>query len=78
MDAHKDAVAAAVDRAEQTPSLSAGANSKSFVASQIQGLLKRLQILQKLYASDPKGMAQALTQIFKQLRGLLKDYKDAT
>ncbi len=77
-DAHKAAVDTAVSKAEQTPTLSAGDSDKSFITGQIQGLMKRLQILQKLFSGNPKGMAQALTQIFKELRGLLKQYKDAT
>lgn len=77
-DAHKAVVALAVSKAEQAPTFAADDTSKSFVTSQIQGLMKRLQILQKLFSDNPKGMAQALTQIFKELRGLLKQYKDAT
>ncbi len=77
-DAHAAAVSAAVARAEQTPKLSAAAGSQDFIKSEIQGLEKRLQVLQKLFAGNPKGMAQALTQIFKELRAALKEYKAAT
>ena len=77
-DAHATAVSAAVAKAEQTPTLSAAGNSQDFITSEIQGLQKRLQVLQKLFASNPKGMAQALTQIFKELRAALKAYKAAT
>ena len=77
-DSHAATVSAAVAKAEQTPTLSAAGNSQDFITSEIQGLQKRLQVLQKLFASNPKGMAQALTQIFKELRAALKAYKAAT
>ena len=75
---HADLVSAAVAKAEQSPTFSATASSEDFIKSEIQGLQKRLQILQKLFAGNPKGMAQALTQIFKELRAALKQYKAAT
>ncbi len=77
-DVHADAITAAVAKAEQTPTFSASAGSEDFIKSEIQGLQKRLQILQKLFAGNPKGMAQAVTQIFKELRAALKQYKAAT
>lgn len=77
-DAHAAAVQTAVGKAEQTPKLSAAAGSQDFIRSEIQGLQKRLQVLQKLYAGNPKEMARALAQIFKELRADLKAYKAAT
>ena len=77
-DVHAAAISTAVGKAEQTPTFSASASSEDFIKSEIQGLQKRLQILQKLFAGNPKGMAQALTQIFKELRAALKAYKAAT
>ena len=77
-DAHAAAIASAVGKAEQTPTFSASAGSEDFIKSEIQGLQKRLQILQKLFAGNPKGTAQALAQIFKELRAALKQYKAAT
>jgi len=77
-DAHAAAVSTAVAKAEDTPAFKAAGQSQDFIRSEIQGLQKRLQVLQKLYAANPKGMAQALTQIFKELRAALKAYKDAT
>ncbi len=77
-DAHAAAISTAVGKAEQTPTFSASASSQDFIKSEIQGLQKRLQILQKLFAGNPKGMAQAVTQIFKELRAALKAYKAAT
>lgn len=77
-DAHAAAISTAVGKAEQTPTFSASASSEDFITSEIQGLQKRLQILQKLFAGNPKGMAEALAQILKELRTALKQYKAAT
>lgn len=77
-DAHAAAISTAVGKAEQTPTFSASASSEDFITSEIQGLQKRLQILQKLFAGNPRGMAQAVTQILKELRAALKQYRAAT
>ena len=38
---------------------------------------KKLQLLRKLFAYNPKEMARALTQVMKELRAAVKAYKDA-
>jgi hypothetical protein len=40
-------------------------------------IAKRVQLLKKLFAGNPKEMARALTQVFKELRAAVKAYKDA-
>jgi len=51
--------------------------SKSRVREQIEGIKKRLNILKSLYAGNPKEMAKALAQVFKELKAAIKDYKAA-
>ncbi|MGZ3305586.1 MAG: hypothetical protein ACXU8U_06965 [Asticcacaulis sp.] len=75
--AHKAEVEAAVARAEQSSAFKASGNTRDFVRQRIEGIRKRLAILKKLFADDPKQMARALAQIFKELRAALKDYKAA-
>jgi Sec-independent protein translocase protein TatA len=75
--AHKAKVDASVARAEQSPAFKTSSSAQDFVRQRIEGIKKRLQILKKLFADDPKQMARALAQVFRELRAALKDYKAA-
>jgi len=56
------------DGAEQT---------KARVRDEIKEIRKRLNILKSLYANNPKEMAKALSQVFKELKAAIKEYKAA-
>ena len=51
--------------------------AKARVREQIKEIRKRLNILKSLYATNPKEMAKALAQVFKELKAAIKDYKAA-
>jgi hypothetical protein len=51
--------------------------AKSRVREEIKEIRKRLNILKSLYANNPKEMAKALAQVFKELKAAIKAYKAA-
>ena len=77
-DAKKSAIASAVIKAFESPVMKAADKDKNFIREKIEGIKKRLNILRKLYSSNPKEMAKALTQVFKELKAALKEFKADT
>lgn len=73
----KDAILSAASNALSSPKLKAPEHSKEMVRQRIEEIKKRINIFRNLYANDPKGMAKALAQVFKDLRSALKEYKTA-
>jgi hypothetical protein len=65
-------------KAFEAPKMKSAETSKSNVRQKLQAIAKRLQILKKLFAGNPKEMAKALAQVFKELKAALKEYKAAT
>jgi len=61
----------------RAPKNDAAEQTKSRVREQIQEIRKRLNILKSLYANNPKDMAKALAQVFKELKAAIKEYKAA-
>jgi len=75
-DEHKRAVQALAQKANDSPQNRSLDQSRDFVRQKIEGIRKRLQILKKLFSNNPKEMARALGQIFKELKAALKQYKE--
>jgi hypothetical protein len=75
--AQKKEIADDAQQALSSPKLSASEQAKSRAKSEIQAIMKRLNVLKKLFSADPKQMAKALTQVFRELKAALKQYKDA-
>jgi Sec-independent protein translocase protein TatA len=75
--AQKKEVADDAQQALSSPKLSASEQAKSRAKSEIQAIMKRLNVLKKLFSADPKQMAKALAQVFRELKAALKAYKDA-
>ncbi|MGA9659338.1 MAG: hypothetical protein WBQ60_09600 [Asticcacaulis sp.] len=77
-NAHKDEVARDVSKALSNPSFKAQDQTMGRAKEKIQNIVKRLKILKALFANDPKQMAKALAQVFKELKAAVKDYKSAS
>jgi hypothetical protein len=76
-DARKSKIESAAQKAFDTPVMKAADKDKDYVRQRIEGIKQRLKILQKMYSGNPKQMAHALAQVFKELKAALKDYKAA-
>jgi hypothetical protein len=71
------AVARNVAEALNSSRMEAPERAKRAAKAKLIEIAKRLQLLKKLFAGNPKEMARALTQVFKELRAAVKAYKDA-
>ena len=76
-DKKKAAITAAASKVLSSPKNDAAEQTKTRVREQIQEIRKRLNILKSLYANNPKEMAKALAQVFKDLKAAIKAYKAA-
>ena len=73
----KRRVAQNVAEAMSSSRMDAPERAKRDAKAKLVEIGKRLQLLRKLFAGNPKEMARALTQVFKELRAAVKAYKDA-
>jgi hypothetical protein len=64
-------------KALSSPRMSAAASAKGQARAKVQQLVDRLKILKKLYSANPREMAKALAQVFKELKAAVKAFKDA-
>jgi hypothetical protein len=64
-------------KAMASPVFKAPESQKQQARAKLQQIMEWLKIVKKLYANDPKGMAKALAQVFKDLKSAVKAYKDA-
>ncbi len=76
-DSKKQTILSVASQAFAASPMKGAESSKAHIKEQIQGIIKRLTILKKLFAGNPKEMARALAQVFKELKGLVKAYKAA-
>lgn len=60
-----------------SPRLDGLESRKAMAKAKIQQVVEWLKIVRKLYAQDPKGMAKALAQAFKDLKAAVKSYREA-
>jgi hypothetical protein len=74
----QNAAQASAAAARAGPVLTPDETLKGLALSKVQQLIQELKLIQKFYGGDPKGMAQALAQIFKQLKEALDEYRQAT
>jgi hypothetical protein len=75
--ARKAKVSDGVGKALANPGFKAPDETKSRARAKIQQLSDWLKTIKALYANDPKGMAKALTQMFRELKAAVKAYRDA-
>jgi len=76
-DATKREIEADAMKAFDAPQMKVAEKSKHDIRDKIQNIVKRLKILKQLFSGNPKEMARAMTQIFKELKAALKEYKAA-
>ncbi|MBW8883092.1 MAG: hypothetical protein JF615_17235 [Asticcacaulis sp.] len=74
-DAHKRELQTDVNKAFDNPSFKIKDDAKNRIRQRLEEIGKRLKVLKKLFAGNPKEMAKALKQVFKELRAALKEYK---
>lgn len=60
-----------------SPRINGAESAKQQAKAKLQQIGERLKILRKLFAGNPKEMAKALAQVFKELKAAVKAYKDA-
>jgi gas vesicle protein len=73
----KAAIAKAATDRLSAPKNDGAEQTKARVREEIKEIRKRLNILKSLYANNPKEMAKALAQVFKELKAAIKEYKAA-
>lgn len=70
-------VATVAAEARSSPRLAASESRKSRARAKLQQVREWLKIVRKLFAQNPKGMARALAQVFKDLKAAVEAYRDA-
>jgi len=73
----KAEVAKGASTALSNPRINGPETAKQQAKAKLQQIGERLKILRKLFANDPKQMARALAQVFKELKAAVKAYKAA-
>ncbi|MBS0298192.1 MAG: hypothetical protein JSR45_17980 [Proteobacteria bacterium] len=73
----KAEVAKDAAQARANPMFQAQDSRKTQARAKLQQIREWLKIVKKLYAQNPKGMAQAVAQVVKDLKAALKEYADA-
>lgn len=76
-DDRKAEIATDKAKAMDSPAFKGAESQKQQAKAKVQQIMEWLKIVRKLYAMDPKGMAKALAQVFKDLKAAVKAYKDA-
>lgn len=76
-DARKAEVETDKAKVMDSPAFKGAESKKQQAKAKIQQIMEWLKIVRKLYAMDPKGMAKALAQVFKDLKSAVKMYRDA-
>ncbi|WP_031235697.1 hypothetical protein [Asticcacaulis sp. AC402] len=77
-DDHQKELQAKVGKVFDNEQMKAQNDRKNRVRQKLEKLVEHLKILRKLFSGNPKEMARALTQVFKDLKAALKEFKDAT
>ncbi|HVY87532.1 MAG TPA: hypothetical protein VG942_01595 [Hyphomonadaceae bacterium] len=75
-DAQKREVESDAMKVLDQPKMKADQDQRNYLRSKIQSIVERLKVLQKLFSNDGREMARAITQIFKELKAALKQYKE--
>lgn len=76
-EARKSDVAASAAKVRSGAAFGASETRKQHAKARLQQVREWLQIVRKLYAQNPKAMAKALAQVFKDLKAAVQAYKDA-
>lgn len=76
-EARKAEVASDAAEVRAGPRFAASESRKSQAKAKLQQVREWLKIVRKLFAQNPKGMARALAQVFKDLKTAVEAYRDA-
>ena len=76
-EARRAEVSADVAKVRSSPRFEASETRKSQARAKLQQVREWLKIVRKLYAENPKAMAKALAQAFKELKAAVQSFKDA-
>jgi hypothetical protein len=76
-EARKSEVSTDAARALSSPRFEASETRKSQARAKLQQVRDWVKIVRKLYAQNPKAMAKALAQAFKDLKSAVQSFKDA-
>ena len=76
-EARRSEVSADVAKVRASPRFEASESRKSQARAKLQQVREWLKIVRKLYAENPKAMARALAQAFKELKAAVQSFKDA-
>lgn len=76
-EARKHEVAEDAARVRSGPRFAVAETRKAQAKAKLQQVREWLKIVRKLFAQNPAGMAKALAQVFKDLKGAVAAYKDA-
>lgn len=73
----RQAVRTRAGAARQSPLMQGSEQLKAQAKARVQAIVERLKVLKKLFGADPKAMARALAQVFKELKAAVDDYRRA-
>lgn len=76
-EARRSEVSADAAKVRSSPRFEASETRKSQARAKLQQVREWLKIVRKLYAENPKAMARALAQAFKELKAAVQSFKDA-
>jgi hypothetical protein len=76
-EARKREVSDDTAKVRSGPRFAAAESRKAQAKAKLQQVREWLKIVKKLFAQNPTGMAKALAQVFKDLKGAVAAYKDA-
>lgn len=76
-EARKREVSEDTAKVRSGPRFAAAESRKAQAKAKLQQVREWLKIVKKLFAQNPTGMAKALAQVFKDLKGAVAAYKDA-
>jgi len=76
-EARRSEVSADAAKVRSSPRFEASETRKAQARAKLQQVREWLKIVRKLYAENPKAMARALAQAFKELKAAVQSFKDA-
>jgi Skp family chaperone for outer membrane proteins len=76
-EARRAEVSADAAKVRSSPRFEASETRKAQARAKLQQVREWLKIVRKLYAENPKAMARALAQAFKELKAAVQSFKDA-
>jgi hypothetical protein len=76
-DDHRKELQEKTSKAMDTPEMRVQNEAKTRAREKLKAIVEKLKILKKLFSGNAKEMARAMTQVFKELKAALKEFKEA-